>query len=337
MSARLNASFAEIAAVLRAQQSFLVLSHHRPDGDAYGSQLALALCLQALGKDVTVWNEDGLLEKFTFLPQAKLIHAPDESKPKPDFDCLVAVDCANFVRLGRPLRFLGDVKLTLNLDHHISNERFGNLVHVAADMPATAQLLYELFVAENLPFTKEMAECLFVALSTDTGCFQYRGTTARTFEIVADLVRRGVDVAALSQACYDRQPLRRVRLLGRVFDDLRLTAGDRIATATVSLALTAELGLQDGDTEDVINHLRSIDTVEVAAFFEEMRSTGGKPGARVSLRSKREDIDVSAICARFGGGGHRLAAGARITGALEEIRNQVTQAIHDSLPLPGRR
>lgn len=327
----MNSPFAEIASAFRKYRSFCVMSHHRPDGDAYGSQLAVALCLRELGKEVTVWNEDGLLPKFRFLPQAELIHAPAEDARPKSFDCLVAVDCSTFLRLGRPLRKMGEVKRTINLDHHHTNERYGNLVHIA-DAPATGELLYELFVAERLPFTPEMAECLFVAISTDTGSFQYRGTSARTYEIAADLVRRGADVAKLSQACYDTQPLRRTHLLRDVLNDLQLSAGDRVATAAVSLAKAAELGLEPGDTEDIINHLRAIDTVQVAAFFEEMRVlSSGQPAVRTSLRSKSDAFDVSAICGQFGGGGHRLAAGARIAGSLDDVRQRVTAAIHAAI------
>ncbi len=332
-----DASFSEIAAALRARQSFVVMSHHRPDGDAYGCMLAMGLCLRELGKDVTLWNEDGMLEKFLFLPGADQVVAPAADSPKRDFDALVALDCSTFPRLGKPLQNLGKIGLTLNLDHHVSNERYGDLVHIDALAPATGQLLYELFVAEKLPLTKEMAACLFVAISTDTGSFQYSNTTARTFEIAADLVRRGADVAALSQASYERQPLRRIKLLRDVFSDIDLSCDQRVATAALTIAQTKAHGLLPGDTEGVIDHLRAIDTVEVAGFFEESLTGSGQAVVRVSLRSKRDDCDVSVILGKFGGGGHRLAAGARIPGSLAEVRQKVTQAIHDSLALLRRR
>jgi phosphoesterase RecJ-like protein len=331
-----DAPFSEIADALRTRQSFVVMSHHRPDGDAYGCQLAMGLCLRELGKEVTLWNEDGMLEKFRFLPGADLVVAPAPDSPKRDFDALIALDCSTFLRLGKPLQFLGKVGLTVNLDHHVSNERYGDLVHIDPLSPATGQLLYELFVGENLPFTKAMADCLFVAISTDTGSFQYSNTTARTFEIAADLVRRGADVAALSQACYERQPLRRLRLLRDVFNDIDLSCDERVATAALTMAQAKAHGLQPGDTEGVIDHLRAIDTVEVAGFFEESLTGSGQPIVRVSLRSKRDDCDVSAILTKFGGGGHRLAAGARVPGSLAEVRQAVTQAIHDSLALLRR-
>ena len=296
----------------------------------------MGLCLRALGKDVTIWNEDGMIEKFRFLPEADSIVAPPDGAAPRDFDALVAVDCSTFARLGKPLRALGKIGQVINLDHHVSGERYGNLVHVDVAAPATGQILYELFTSQDLPFTKEMADCLFVAISTDTGSFQYSNTTARTFEIAADLVRRGANVAELSQACYERQPLRRIGLLRDVFNDIELSLDQRVATASLTMAQTKSLGLQPGDTEGLIDHLRAIDTVDVAGFFEESLTGSGQAVVRVSLRSKRDDCDVSAILALFGGGGHRLAAGARIPGSLADVRQQVTQAIHDSLALLRR-
>ena len=331
-----NASLPAIADSLRAHRSFVVLSHHRPDGDAYGCELAMGLCLRALGKDVTIWNEDGMIEKFRFLPEADSLVAPEEGAAPRDFDVLVAVDCSTFARLGKPLKALGKIGLVINLDHHVSGERYGNLVHVDVQAPATGQILYELFTSQDLPFTKEMADCLFVAISTDTGSFQYSNTTARTFEIASDLVRRGANVATLSQAVYERQPLRRTQLLSDVIQDIELSLDQRVATASLTIAQTKSLGLQPGDTEGLIDHLRAIDTVEVAGFFEESLTGSGQPIVRVSLRSKRDECDVSAILAKFGGGGHRLAAGARIAGSLAEVRQQVTQAIHDTLALLRR-
>ena len=187
-------SFSAIADALRARQSFVVLSHHHPDGDAYGSHLAFAHCLRAMGKEVTVWNEDGIVEKYAFLPGSERIVCPPvgDGAPLHEFDALVALDCATFLRLGRPLRALKSLGFQINLDHHFTNEGYGDLVHIDGDAPATAQILHEFFVAEKLPYTPEMAACLFVGLSTDTGSFQYRGVNARTFEIAADLARRGV-------------------------------------------------------------------------------------------------------------------------------------------------
>src|SRR6202011_2201922 len=170
-----NSKFEEIGRVLREQQRFAVLSHVRPDGDALGSQLALALSLRHLGKEVRVWNEDGMLEKYSFLPHADLLTKPP-STPE-DVDVALALDTAIQSRLGTSFQAIRSAKIWINIDHHPSNPRYGDLVHVDSGAPATAQILFELIKAEGLPFDRNIAENLFVAISTDTGSFQYQNTT----------------------------------------------------------------------------------------------------------------------------------------------------------------
>ena len=195
-----NASFAQIAAVLRERQRFVIVSHVRPDGDALGCTIALGLSLRALGKDVTLWNEDGMLEKLRFLPGSELVTTPTAQVQ--DFDVLVALDTATHPRLGTPLMSIGKVDTTINLDHHISNPRYGDLTHIDATSPATGQILYDLLASEHLPLNRDIATNLFAAISTDTGSFQYPSTTARTYEIAARLIAAGVKVGELSQKMY---------------------------------------------------------------------------------------------------------------------------------------
>jgi phosphoesterase RecJ-like protein len=312
-----RATFEQIAAVLHEKRRFVVVSHLRPDGDALGSQIAMGLSLRAAGKDVTLWNEDGMLEKLRFLPCAELVTRPPEAAQ--DFDVLIALDTAAYARLGTPLRSIGHVDVTLNLDHHISNVGYGDLAHIDATAPATGQILYELFASQKMPLTPEIATNLFAAISTDTGSFQYPQTSARTFEIGAALIRAGVDVGELSRQLYESYPMRRLELLRALLNSLRITAGGSAASFALSLDAAAALGATVEDNEGLIDHLRAVDTVVVAAFFEELPDGL----VRISLRSKTPDVDVSKICGRYGGGGHQLAAGARIRGTLAEVEERV--------------
>jgi phosphoesterase RecJ-like protein len=320
-----QATFDELGEVLRTRQRFVVVSHLRPDGDALGCQLALGLSLRAMGKQVTLWNEDGMLDKLSFLPCSDLVTRPP-AKPE-DFEVLVALDTAAYPRLGTPIQSINHVDLTLNLDHHVSNNGYGDLAHVDATAPATGQILYEFFASQQMPLTPEIATNLFAAISTDTGSFQYPQTSARTYEIGAALIRAGVNVGNLSRELYESYPLRRLELLRSLLNSLKLTAGGRAASFALSLDTTAALGAMVEDNEGLIDHLRAIDTVVVAAFFEEL------PGGlvRISLRSKTPAVDVSAICARYGGGGHRLAAGARIRGTLAEVETRVLTHIDEEI------
>jgi len=316
-----QSTLAQIGSTLREHQRFAVLSHVRPDGDALGSQLALALSLQQLGKDVTVWNEDGLLEKYDFLPGGERLTRPP-GEPQ-DFDVAVALDTATQTRLGTAGEAVRHAKTWINIDHHPSNPGYGDLVYIDPTSPATGQILFELIQSQQFPMDPAIAENLFVAISTDTGSFQYPNTTARTFEIGAELLRGGVDVGRVSQLIYESYPRRRTELLRELLGTMRFEANGQIACFSLSLKVAAELGVKPEDNEGLIDHLRAIQGVIVAIFFEEL--VEGK--VRVSMRSKNERVDVSAICQKFGGGGHKLAAGARVRGALAEVEQRILQAI----------
>ena len=218
----------------------------------------------------------------------------------------------------------------INIDHHHTNPRFGDFAYVDPTAPAAGQVLYELFRQCDLPLTYEMADNLFAAISTDTGSFQYPSTTARTYEIAADLIRLGVNVGDLSQKMYESYPRRRLELLRALLNVLRLTSRDRVASFALSAETARTLGIQPEDNEGLIDSIRSIDTVVAAAFFEEL----GDGKIRISLRSKSPKIDVSKICGLFGGGGHKLAAGARTPGTLAAVQEKVLQALDHEFDQP---
>lgn len=324
---QVKATLAEIGAALAAPQNrkFLVLSHMRPDGDALGSQIAMTLVLRGLGKDVTTWNEDGVLEKFRWLPGAELISKPPALENPQDFDAAVVLDTATRARVGTPLDSIGSVKIWINIDHHVSNPAYGDLVFIDPKAPATGEILFDLFREMKVPVDEAVAENLFVAISTDTGSFQYPKTTARTYEAGAELIRLGANVGRISQDLYESYPLRRVKLLKTLLNELRLTSGNRVASFALTAADAAALGVQPEDNEGLIDHIRAIQGVQVAVFFEELPE--GR--IRVSARSKNPRYDVCKICQAFGGGGHALAAGARVRGSLEEVRNAVLKKIDD--------
>ena len=317
------AKFEQIGQALREGERFAVLSHVRPDGDALGSQLALGLSLKRLGKDVRIWNEEGMLEKYSFLPSANLLTKPP-ADPE-DVDVAIALDTAIQNRLGTALPAVRSAKVWINIDHHPSNPGYGDLVYINPKAPATGQILFELIRSEKLPIDAAIAENLYVAISTDTGSFQYPNTTARTFEMAAELVRAGVDVGRVSQLTYENYPRRRAELLRDLLGTMRFEANDRVASFSLSLATAKKLGVLPEHNEGLIDHLRAIHGVIVAVFFEELAD--GK--VRVSMRSKSEKVNVCAICEKFGGGGHVLAAGARIPGTLAEVEKKILEEVRD--------
>ncbi len=313
----------QIGRVLRENERFAVLSHIRPDGDALGSQLALALSLQQLGKKVRVWNEDGMLEKYSFLPRGDLLTKPPQTAE--DVDVAIALDTAIQNRLGTAFTAVRSAKIWINIDHHLSNPGYGDLVHVDPTAPATGQIIFDLIKSQGFPFDREIAENLYAAISTDTGSFQYPKTSARTFEVATELVCTGIDVGQLSQQLYENYPRRRVELLRELLRTMRFERDGRVASFSLGLQTAAELQVLPEDNEGLIDHLRAIRGVIVAVFFEEL--TDGK--VRVSMRSKSDAVDVCAICQKFGGGGHTLAAGARVRGTLAEVERNVLEEICD--------
>src|SRR5437870_7382954 len=324
-----TSKFQDIGQILRDHQRFAILGHVRPDGDALGSQLALALSLQALGKEVRVWNEDGMLEKYSFLPRAELLTKPP-STPE-DFDVAIALDTAIQNRLGTALVAIRSSKIWINIDHHPSNPGYGDVAHIDSSAPATAEIVFHLIKSQGLPFNHDIAENLYAAISTDTGSFQYPQTSAHTFEIAAELIRAGLDVGRLSQQLYENYPRRRLELLRELLRTMHFERGGRIASFSLSARTAAELGVLPEDNEGLIDHLRAIRGVIVAVFFEELAE--GK--VRVSMRSKSEKVNVCAICEKFGGGGHVLAAGARVRGSLAEVERKILEEVCDMIATAG--
>ena len=313
--------FSDIREALRDRRRVLVASHLRPDADAYGSTIAAALWLLSEGHDVTAWNEDGMLSKFSFLPSSELVSAPPGEPAT--FDAVLALDTSVKNRLGTVLGAISGSPLWICIDHHRSNEGYGDLNLIDASRPATGQILAEGFFAEGITVTPEMASNLFAAISTDTGSFQYEGTGAETYEVAAKLIRLGVNVAALSRSLYENQPRRRLELLRHALVNAKFTCGDRVASFALSMADVERLGVIPEDNEGIIDHLRSVEGVKAAAFFEELPD--GK--VRLSLRSKDASFDACALCTRFGGGGHLMASGARIQGTLADVEARVLEAI----------
>ncbi len=320
-----NTSLADLAALLRAHERFVVAAHIRPDGDAIGSCLGLALALRKLGKSVRVLNEDGLPENLAFLPGGELVERPDGPV---EADVAIALDNATQPRLGDGvLAAFAGVPRLVNVDHHVSNTLYGDVHYIDSASPAVGQIVAEWLEAADIPLDAAIAENLYTAISTDTGSFQYSSTTPATYRTAARLVEAGLDVGELNRRIYQSFPLRRTRLLQALFQVLQLSEDGRVASWHCSRAMMDAAGAKAEDTENLIDQIRSIDGVAAAAFFEELPD--GK--IRLSLRSKDARFDASALCGQFGGGGHKMAAGARLRGPMDEARHRVLTAIHEAL------
>ncbi len=316
----------EIADVLKANESFVILSHVRPDGDAIGSTIALGSALEAMGKTVTMINEDGVPDSLAFLLGSDRVNTPSDIVL--NVDVAIAVDCANKPRLGEnALKMASKAKVWVNIDHHKSNPRYGDYNVVDSVSPATGQILYQLLTKEDMPLTDESRDSIYVAVSTDTGSFKYSGTTAETYEMAADLVRRGVDVGKINELTYDSHPYRRIALIRSLLNTLEMSECGRIADWQLLKSVKDELSLKPDDSEDLINMIRSIDGVTVALYFEEL--VDGM--IRVSIRSGVDSLDACEVAQVFDGGGHAKAAGIRMEGPITEARKKVIAEVTTKL------
>ncbi|MBK1834349.1 DHH family phosphoesterase [Roseibacillus ishigakijimensis] len=315
----------ELVALFESYQSFVLTSHLRPDGDAIGSMLGLGLTLESLGKEVRYLHQDGVPANLAFLedPAHPRIELAGSAEAAPA-EVFVALDTANRERLGEDVLALCPSGCrAVTIDHHVTNERYGDLVWIDDQSPATAQMVWELAQAGGWPIPAAARAALYVGASTDTGSFQYANTTARTHEMAADLLAAGLEVAELNRLTYQNFPYRRVELLRLLLETLQRSEDGKLAWWSLSLAMKNEVGYQPGDSEGLIDVMRGIDEVVACVFFEEI-SDGT---IRVSSRSKSPALNVSELCGQFGGGGHILAAGARLPGPLPEARQQFVAAL----------
>lgn len=313
-----------ILETIREKQTFCIVGHVRPDGDCVGSQLGLALALCNEGKKVTVWNEDAVPLKYKFLNTEGLFQQP---KPGQRFDCVIATDCASYERLGNVRDCVTERGLLINIDHHESNTRYGDINWVSPREPSTGELIFKLLKVARWPITKPIADCLFTAVSTDTGSFQYPTTRPGTYHIAAELVSRGANLAKITDEVYQSYPLSRARLLRHVYTKFKLADDNRIAYFWLKKADLARTGAESNDTEGLIDHIRAIEPVVVACVFEELEPEL----TRISLRSKSAKVNVNEIAAQFGGGGHPAAAGARIPGTPLATQRKVIAAVKRAL------
>jgi phosphoesterase RecJ-like protein len=282
--------------------------------------------LALTGKTVHVISEDGVPENLVFLPSSGMV-AKSTGKPL-DIDVAVALDTATKERLGEnTLKSFAGAALLVNMDHHGTNPRYGHLNHIDVASPATGQIIYEFLAHQGLPMDDDVRENLFAAISTDTGSFQFPSTTARTHRIIAEMMEAGLDTAELSQKLYHEHPMRHMLLLRAQLNEMKLSADGRIASWALSQATQQSVNMLPGDTEGLIDTLRTIEGVIAAVIFEEL--SNGK--VRVSARSKDTRLNVSKVCQQFGGGGHALAAGARLPGPVAEAERIFLEALTNEI------
>ena len=303
-----------IIAALQSCKTILISVHKSPDGDALGSQLALMLALEKMGKTVTVHNLDPVPEIYRFLPhQARITSGPAVAGR---FDAMIVLD-ADPPRTGL---FSGEYPAAtlINIDHHITNPVIWPLTWLDAAASATGEMIYKLVTQAGLPIDRDMALCLYTAIFTDTGSFRYTNTSPECMRISATLLEAGADSWLVTEHVYESYSFNRLKLLGAVLGDMERSPDNRIAWVVVTDELYKKTGTTSEDTDSFVNYVRSVSGVEVAILF---RQTAQKQ-YKISLRSKGR-VDISSLAQALGGGGHKNAAGSTLDGTLEDVKRKV--------------
>ena len=314
----------EIIGIINKYDSFLIVSHINPDGDAIGSQFALKYLLEDKKKKALVVNSEPIPFTYSFL--GKWI-CPGELKSKPNFEVAIALDSADLKRLGKTVLPLLSDKILINIDHHVSNGRFGRINWIDSEASATGEMIYHLYKKMDCKISKDAALALYVAILTDTGLFRYTNTDSTTHDIASELLKIGIEPQWVAERIYGINSLAGVKLLALTLSTVKVNDSGRIGWLYVRSDMLKKTGASFQDTKDFVNHVRSIRGLEVAIFFSE---TEAKDEIRVSFRSKGK-ADVNAIAKNFQGGGHPQASGCRIKGKLDEVIPMVIAKVQKAL------
>src|SRR3954462_5804514 len=306
-----------VADALRSNDRFLLVTHENPDGDALGSLLATKLALDALGKDseMYLYGDAPLPKEYGFMPLGGVRREPPDDAGE---RVLVAVDCANARPIGPDEPLLERAPLTLDIDHHHDNSRFGDLNLVVGDASSTGEVLRDVFGELGVELTPEIAEALYIAVVTDTGRFQYTNTTPKALRLAAELVEAGADVHRVFQGVYESVEFAKLKLLARALERAQVYEGGRLVVSYLLRSDFTELNVAEAFSEGIIDYLRAVEGAEMAALIREPPRREG-PARRVSLRASNDELDVSAIARKSDGGGHRQAAGFSSDASVEEI------------------
>jgi phosphoesterase RecJ-like protein len=315
---KMGKTVSDIAAALEACATVLISVHRNPDGDALGSQLALMLALEKLGKRVSAHNLDPVPEIYRFLPNSGRITIGKEVNGA--FDGMVVLDA----NPARTELFNGDYPagVLINIDHHVTNPLEWPLTWLDINASATGEMVYQLIRQMRVVVDRDIALCLYTAIFTDTGSFRYSNTTAESMKIAATLLEAGADPWLVTENVYESFAFRRLKLLGHVLAGMERSRDGRIVWVVVTDELYQMTGTTSEDTENFVNFVRSVKGVEVAVLF---RQTGSRQ-YKVSLRSKGR-VDLSGLAQSLGGGGHKNAAGCVLDGTIEEVRRRVVTEV----------
>ncbi|MGM0880832.1 MAG: DHH family phosphoesterase [Bacillota bacterium] len=316
----------EALAFIRSAESFLVVSHVQPDGDAISSTVVVGWLLQKLGKSAVLINEDELPSRLSYLYQFDSIINYKFAPPEQIYDAIIAIDCADFRRIGEVSgSFAREAKL-LNIDHHPTNNGFGAVNVIRAEAAATVEILFDLIERAGISLDLDCATAIYTGLLTDTGGFRYSNTSPRVMEIASRLLAVGVSGNELADHLLEKMTMAKLKLLQIALNRLEFTDNLEIGWVYIGKDDLRDTGAVSEDLEGIVNYALNVDGVEVGILFKETEDGAVK----ASLRSAGK-ANVAAIAQSFGGGGHVRAAGCRLEGPLSDAISQLVEAVRKAL------
>ena len=310
----------QIKELIQKAKKILIVTHENPDGDAIGSSLGFMNGLKKLSKEVDVVIPE-INEMYSFLPGFDLLKQTANAE---DYDLCISLDSSDLERLGACKSLFEKIENTIVIDHHITNQNFGDVNYVNAVASSTCQNIIVILAALDIAINKDMATCIYSGILTDTGGFRFN-VQPETFEFAGMLLETGIDLARIYKRLFDETTIARTKLLGRALNNLEILEAGKVAFTYITANDMQELNNQDGDQENIVNYGRNITGVEVSVFI---REKDGK--YKASLRSN-EYVDVSSIATMFSGGGHSKAAGFEISGTLENVKETILSEIRKQL------
>ncbi len=319
-----NKAYIEVFDRIKKGKDILIIFHKSPDGDCTGSAFALYYALKGIGKNPVILSPEPLPFNCVFLNRQHVVR--DGLNPGEKFDITIILDLSETKRIMKGINIsLRDIYgYLINIDHHITGPGIGDILIREPEASATAEIIYRILKTNNITITPDIAEALYTAIITDTGGFRYSNTTPYTLHIAAELLETGISGWAIAKEIYESEPKARILLLSKALSTLTFEEGDRIAFMTLTLDELHKMGATDDMTDQFVNYARSIKGVDVGLLFREIQ--GGK--VKVSIRSK-DEIDVATFASKFGGGGHKNAAGIVLSENLDKSVNIIIPALKE--------
>jgi phosphoesterase RecJ-like protein len=317
----------EIADAIKKYDDYIVTTHINTEGDAIGSELALFYLVKQLGKRAIIANNDLVPERYRFFPAWDKIVIGDDKVTK-GYENIIVVDCPTPKRSGKMAKFIGKSKIKINIDHHISNENFGDFNWVDPDASSCGEMVFKLYQEMSLNINEEIATALYVAILTDTGSFRYDATTYETHRIASELLKTGVKPDKIANKVYETKKLGDLELLARALSTIKVTEDGKISYLYVTRKMLDETNTDTDRTDGFVNFARAIEGSEISIFFRE--GVKDPHEIHVSFRSKGR-ANVNVLAGKFGGGGHPKASGCLLTGTLDEMIAKVLETAEEFL------